>query len=165
MAKRTDYAAEMERIRSFLSDEMDSTNTMYFTYPHGYDQRSADTFNRLYHQYVRMTFKGQRFAPAVRVLLDSGLVLAMSRAYYCARAEIRGRPGSPVEIFDPERPAGPPVDVRDAFVSLRSLMGRGGLRRRLLAMDPALDGNGDLGEIVQNIQHDGNEARDLARWG
>ena len=162
---RTNHALELEKIRSIFSDEMAVTNTMYLSYPDGYDQRAADNYNRLYHKYVRKTFKGQRLAPAVRVLLDSGLVLAMSRAYYCARAEIRGRPGSPVEIFDPERPAGPPVDVRDAFVSLRSLMGRGGLRRRLLAMDPALDGNGDLGEIVQNIQHDGHEAIDLARWG
>ena len=159
------HALELEKIRVLMSDEMDSTNTMYFSYPHGYDQRAADNYNRMYHQYVRMTFKGQRLAPAVRVLIDSGLALTMSRAYYCARAEIARRPGSPVEIFDPERPAGPPVDVKDAFVSLRSLMGRGGVRRRFLMMDPSLDGNGDLAELVQNIHLDGNEASDLARWG
>ena len=39
--------------------------------------------------------------------------------------------------------------------------GEGGGER----MDPMLDGNEDLAEIVQNIQHDGTEGRDLLRWG
>ena len=32
-------------------------------------------------------------------------------------------------------------------------------------MDPMLDGNEHLAEIVRNIQHDGLEGRDLLRWG
>ena len=161
----TNHTQELDKISSLFSDEMAVTNTMYSSYPDGYDQRVADTNNRMFKHYVRLTFKGKRLADVARILIDAGLALTLSRAYYCARAEIARRPGSPVEIFDPERPAGPPVDVKDAFVSLSSLMGREKVRQKFLAMDPALDGNGDLDEIVGNIQHDGNEAMDLARWG
>ena len=164
MAEETNQALELAKISSLFHDEMAATNAMYLSYPDGYDQRVADTNNRMYHDYVRATFKGQRMDPVVRVLLLSGLALTMSRAYYCARAEIARRPGSPVEIFEPERPTGPPVDVKDAYVSLRSLMGTGRLRRRFEDMDSALDGNEDLVEIVQNIQLDGDEASDLRRW-
>ena len=88
----------------------------------------------------------------------------MSRAYYCARAELSRRPGSPVEIFDPERPSGPPVDVKDAYVIIRGIMGMGRWRRQFGRMDPALAGNEDLEEIMKNIELDGNEERDLRRW-
>ena len=164
MAEETNQELEFLRISSLFHDEMAATNAMYLAYPDGYDQRVADTNNRMYHDYVRATFKGQRMDPVVRVLLRSGLALTMSRAYYCARAEVARSPGSPVEIFDPERPTGPPVDVKDAYVSLRSLMGTGKLRQRLQTWNLAIDGNEDLVEIVQNIQRDGNEASDLRRW-
>ena len=95
----TNQAQELDRISSLFRDEMAVTNAMYSSYPDGYDQRVADTNNRMYHLYVRMAFKGQRLAPVVRVLLVSGLALTLSRAYYCARAEIARRPGSPMEFL------------------------------------------------------------------
>jgi hypothetical protein len=69
-----------------------------------------------------------------------------------------------VDFFEPERPTGPPVDVKDAFVGLRYMMGLGRLRGIFESMDPTLDGNEDLSEIVQNVLLDGNEASDLRRW-
>ena len=99
-----------------------------------------------------------------RILIDSGLAKTVKRAYYCAMAELSRRPGSPVEIFEPERPSGPPVDVKDAYISVRRMMGIGRWRQTFGRMDPALAGNEDLAEIVQNIDLDGNEARDLRRW-
>ena len=87
-----------------------------------------------------------------RILIDAGLALTISRAYYCTRKEIARRPGT----------TGPPVDVKDAFVSLRWFVK---LRERFERMDPMLDGNEHLDEIVRNIGLDGNEESDLLRWG
>ena len=152
---------QIRMIRNLLSDEMMVTDRMYSSYPDGYDQRVADTNNRLFKNYVRLTFKGVRRNEVARILIDAGLALTMSCAFYCTRAEIARCPGSPVEIFEPERPTGPPVDVKDAFVSLRWL---GKLRGRFERMDPRLDRNDDLDEIVRNIRLDGNEESDLLRW-
>ena len=139
-------------IRSLLFDEMMETDGMFASYPDGYNQQVADFNNQMFNHTVRVTLEGVGRDEIARILFESGLALTLSRAYYCARREIVRLPG----------PTDRPVEVRYAFVSLRWFLI---LRERFEDMDPMLDGNEDLAEIVQNIQHDGLEGRDLLRWG
>jgi len=143
-------AKEMEMIDALLGNEMKQTDAMYESYPDGYNQRLADTNNRLYGSFVRLQFKGDVSSETGRILIESGLAKTVSRAYYCARAELSRRPGSPVFFFEPERPCGPPVDVKAAYISVRWMMGMGRWRRQFERMDPALAGNEDLNEIMKN---------------
>ena len=143
---------QITMIRSLLSDEMMETDGMFLSYPDGYNQQVADFNNRVFRHSVMMTFEGVGRDEMARILIDAGLALTISRAYYCARREIARLPGTTDR----------PVEVKGAFVSLRWFVI---LRERFEDMDPMLDGNEDLAEIVQNIQHDGLEGRDLLRWG
>ena len=147
-----DIAKEVEKIVVLLRDKMKETDDMYELYPDGYNQRLADTNNQLYGSFVRLQFMGDVSSETGRILIESGLAKTVSRAYYCARADLSRRPG------------GPPVDVKDTYISVRWMMGMGRWRRQFGRMDPALAGNEDLEEIMKNIELDGNEERDLRRW-
>ena len=140
---------QIRMIRGLLSDEIMETDRMFLSYPNGYNQQVADFNNQMFNHTVRVTLEGVGRDEIARILFDSGLALTLSRAYYCARREIVRLPG----------PTDRPVEVRYAFVSLRWFII---LRERFEDMDPR---NEDLAEIVQNIQHDGLEGRDLLRWG
>ena len=139
-------------IRSLLFEEMMETEGNCASYPDGYNQQVADFNNQMFNHTVRVTLEGVGRDEIARILFESGLALTLSRAYYCARREIARLPGTTDR----------PVEVKGAFVSLRWFVI---LRERFEDMDPMLDGNEDLAEIVQNIQHDGLEGRDLLRWG
>ena len=71
-------AQEREMITSLLSGEMHQTGTMYLEYPEGYNQRVADTNNRLYDEFVLCQFTVVTPA-AARILVDTGLAQAISR--------------------------------------------------------------------------------------
>ena len=143
---------KINMIKNLLDDNMVETNRMYFAYPNGYDQQVADRNNIVFKGSIKHICGGVGWVEIARILIDSGLAVTLSRAYCCARQEIACLPGT----------TGPPVDVKDAFVNLRWFVR---LRERFERMDPMLDGNEHLAEIVQNIQLDGNERRDLRRWG
>ena len=70
----------------------------------------------------------------------------MSRAYYCARSELGHGRGSR-------------DDVRDAYVSISGLVRN--LRCVFGRIDPGLNGNKDLAEIMRNIQLDGSEENEF----
>ena len=131
-----------------LSEEFLQTAGMYETYPDGYDRGVADTNNRLYENAASdMLLEGedgrmQATLQGARILVATGMALAMSRAYHCARAELRLERGSP-------------LDVRDAFESIR---------RMVVTWSPVIRGL-DAGlvpmEIMANIEVDGDEEEDL----
>ena len=78
---------EMEMIDALLSDEMKQMDAMYESYSDGYNQRLADTNNRLYGSFVRLQFKGDVSFEVGRILIDTGLAKTVSRTYYCASAK------------------------------------------------------------------------------
>ena len=84
-----------------------------------------------------MTSKG------VRILVASGLALAMLQAYYCARVELLSDRGNP-------------IGVRDAFESAQRMVAH------WLPSLRNLDAQIIPEEINNNIQRDGNEGRDLS---
>ena len=143
---------KIDMIKNLLEDEMFETNRMYFAYPNGYDQQVADRNNIVFKGSIKHICGGVGWVEIARILIDSGLAVTLSRAYCCARKEIARIPGFAVR----------PVDVKDAFVNLLWFVK---LRETFQNMDPMLDENEDLADIVQNIQLDGNERRDLLRWG
>ena len=155
-------AQERAMILAILGDEMMETGTMYLAYPEGYNQGVADTNNRLYDSFVLLQFRGEVSPEVGCILIGYGLAKTVSRAYYCARAEMVCPRGSPVGVGELVRPRGNPVDVEDAYMSIRGVLRR--WRWEFGRMDPALAGNEDLAEIMQNIQLDGNEERDFWRW-
>ena len=157
-------AQERAMILVLLGDELTKTDTVYIAYPEGYNQGVVDANNRLYNNFVQLQFRGDVSSEVGRILIDSGLVKTVLRAYYCTRVELSCRLGSSVEVQELERPSGTPVYVKDAYVSIHGIMGMGRWRRGFGRMDPALARNKDLEEIMQNIQLDGNEERDLRRW-
>ena len=100
----------------------------------------ADKNNRIYADVVPREFV---VTPAsARILVDTGLLQAMSRVYYCARSEM-------------DRGCGNRDDVRDAYVSISGLVRN--WHRVFGCMDPGVVGNEDLAEIMRNIQLDGSE--------
>ena len=143
---------KIDMIRSLLDDEMFETNRMYFAYPNGYDQQVADRNNIVFKGSIKHICAGVGWDEIARILIDAGLAVTLSRAYCCARQEIARLPGTTDR----------PVDVKDAFVNLRWFVK---LRETFQNMDPMLEENEDLADILQNIQLDGNERRDLLRWG
>ena len=155
-------AQQRAMILSLLGDEMMETGTMYLAYPKGYDQGVADTNNRLYDNFVRLQFRGEVSPEVGRILIDCRFAKTLSRAYYCARAELVCRRGSPVKVAELVCRRGNPVDVKDAYVSIRAVLRR--WHWEFGRMDLALAGNEDLAEIMQSIQLDGNEERDFRRW-
>ena len=130
------------------ADEFKQTATMYKTYPAQYDHKVADTNNRRYegNSYMLLEMVGEKWEvtpKGARILVESGLALAMSQAYYCARNEL-------------VLCRGDPTDVRDAFES----------SQRMAALWlPAiwkLDAQLVPEEISNNTRMDGEEDQDLA---
>ena len=76
-------------------------------------------------------------------MVASGLALAMSRAYYCARVELLSDQGNP-------------IDVRDTFESAQRMVAH--WLPSLWNLDPEFIPE----EINNNTQMDGYEGRDLS---
>ena len=135
-------------IRLLQANEFKQTATMFKTYPAQYDQRVADTNNRRYegNSYMLLEMVGEKWEvtpKGARILVESGLALAMSQAYYCARNEL---------VLD----RSDPTNVRDAFESIQ---------RMAALWLPAiwkLDAQLVPEEITNNTRMDGEEDQDLA---
>ena len=140
--------AHSEFIRQLQFDELQQTQLMFTTYPRGYDQGLADKINRNYEGtgYMLLEKVGEKMeatAKGARILVESGLALAMSQAYFCARNELLHERGNP-------------IDVRDAFESIQ---------RMAATWLPAiwkLDARLVPQEITANTLRDGAEDEDLA---
>ena len=133
-------------VGNLCREEIEETNRMYSEYPDDYSQRVADKNNRLYEATsyhlcekkggnIRATDKG------AHAWVASGLALAMSRGYYCARAELTKDRGNPIDVRDTYEHAERTVALW--FLPLRNLEVR------------------DI-ERENNIQRNGEEERDLA---
>ena len=133
-------------IGNLCREEIEETNRMFSTYPEDYSHRVADKNNRLYEATsynlceknggkIRATDKG------ARAWVASGLAMAMSQGYYCARAELT-------------KDRGNSIDVRDAYEHAERTVALWFLPLRNLEVR-------DI-ERENNIQRNGEEERDLA---
>ena len=147
MSRRT-KDKQTEMLLSLIVDEMKQTDGMYYAYPKGYNQKVADTNNRLYAESVRRMFEDAYGVTleGAQILVDSGVARTMSRAYFCARSELVRHWGSR-------------IDVGDAFESISGLVDE--WRPVVDSMDSGLPGNEDLVEIMQSIQLDEREESEL----
>ena len=90
----------IEFLISFLADPIQQANVRNFAYPGVYNHKEVDATNRLLeitsYQYLDLVDgKLAVTAKGARILVGSGLALAMSKAYRCARAELKKKPRQP----------------------------------------------------------------------
>ena len=138
-----------EFIKQLLADEFNQTTAMHGRYPERYNNRVADKNARLYETTSYQLLEqvegtAQVTSKGARILVKSGLALAMSRAYHCARAELSYNRGDD------------PIDVRDTFESAQRMVAH--WLPALLDLDPDLVPV----EIYTNTRMDGSEERDLS---
>ena len=138
MSRRT-KDQQTELLLSIIVDKMKQTDGMYDAYPKGYNQKMADTNNRLYAEFMRLMFKdayGVILEGAQISLVDSGVAIMMSRAFFCARSKLVRHRGSQ-------------IDMGDAFESIRGLVDE--WRSILDNMDPGLpEKRGPRGDYAEH---------------
>ena len=95
MSRRT-KDKQTEMLLSLIVDEMKQTDGMYYAYPKGYNQKVADTNNRLYAESVRRVFEDAYGVTleGAQILVDLGVARTMSRVYFCTRSELVRHRGS-----------------------------------------------------------------------
>ena len=141
-------ATVTEFVSALLSDKFAQMARMYETYPDGYDHGVVDTYNRYYeatsYQLLeKVDGRLQATPKGARILVASGLALAMSRVYHCAWAELLCERGDP-------------TDVRDAFESAQRMASH--WLPTLWTLDATLLPE----DITTDTGLDGKEERDLS---
>ena len=138
----------IEFIIPLIKAEVQQSNARKITWPGLYNHKEAAKTIRILeitsYQYLDLV-DGELAATAkgARILVGSGLALAMSKAYCCARMELRETRGNPTL-------------VRDAFESAQRMLAQWIPVFYTLETTPVLE------EIYDNIKLDGDEDEDLA---
>ena len=137
----------IEFLIPFLADPVQQTYARNITYPGVYNHKEVDATNSLLettsYQYLDLVDGNLAVtAKGARILVGSGLALAMSKAYCCARAELKKNRGNPTL-------------VRDAFESARRMLAQWIPAIYTLETTPIIE------EIYDNIKLDGDEEEDL----
>ena len=139
----------IEFIIPLIKAEVQQSNARKTTWPGLYNHKEAAKTIRILeitsYQYLDLV-DGELAATAkgARILVGSGLALAMSKAYCCARMELRKTRGNP-------------TFVRDAFESAQRMFAQ------WTPILYTLETTSILEEIFYNIKMDGEEDEDLDR--
>ena len=137
-----------ESLIYLLAGKMRRTDAMFATYPDRYDPMVAESNNYIYKDSLHRTFQDDFGVTLVgaRILLETGVARAVSRAYHCARKEL-------------ELLRGDLDSVRYAYESISKLMEE--WRPVFERMNTGPGEVEDLEEVLRLIELDTSEEHDF----